>query len=75
MWNMRESSMSFLKSVCIVRSAVRLSSARGNFLMSNGSMGTFGAGTGASYELNKCTILAISISKQDEDNVLVLVQL
>lgn len=57
-WNIRESSMSFLKSACIVRNAVRLSSARGNFLMSNGSMGTFGAGIGASYELNKCTMFA-----------------
>lgn len=46
-----------------MRRTVRLSSVNGNFLISNGSIGTFGGGTGASYVLNKCVILAVKIDE------------
>lgn len=57
-WKARDNSPSFLKSACIVRNTVRFNSESGNFLTSIGSFGTFGASTGASYELNRCTIFA-----------------
>lgn len=58
MWKARDSSMSLRKSVCIVRNAVRFNSANGSFLISIGSIGTSGAGTGASYELNRFATFA-----------------